>query len=106
MQITDGTLRAGQRLPPFKALGAQYGVSEATVLRAIRPLSDEGWVETVQGVGTFVRKARRVSVLPEDLWSKGDPSEVFDTLLDVIHSLEAIVLRLKKDAENRTAKDR
>ena len=42
-----------------------YGVSRMTVNRALRELSQEGWLRRVQGVGTFVADTRAQSALVE-----------------------------------------
>ena len=52
-QITSGEL-AG-RLPGERYLAQQYDVAVNTVRRALRLLREEGLVESVQGLGTFVR---------------------------------------------------
>lgn len=45
----------GDRLPPSRALTAQYGASPLTVQKALQILVGEGLVETRAGVGAFVR---------------------------------------------------
>lgn len=42
------------KIPPEHELMEQYAVSRATVRRAIRTLTDEGVLESRQGLGTFV----------------------------------------------------
>ncbi|MFP5398545.1 MAG: histidine utilization repressor [Gammaproteobacteria bacterium] len=51
----------GELMPSEAELVAQFGVSRMTVNRALRELSAEGFVERVQGVGTFAAHLHRVS---------------------------------------------
>ena len=44
----------GDKLPTENELSAQYDVSKITIRKAIQNLSDEGYVNKVQGKGTFV----------------------------------------------------
>ena len=53
-RIKDGRWRAGRRLPSESEWVEQLGVSRMTVNRALRELMQEGKVERVHGVGTFV----------------------------------------------------
>lgn len=52
--ITSGRLLPGTRLPGTRSLSQQLGVSRNTVLLAFSALEAEGFVETREGVGTFV----------------------------------------------------
>jgi DNA-binding GntR family transcriptional regulator len=54
-QISSGEL-AG-RLPSEKWLAQNYGLAQNTVRRALGLLREEGLIQTVQGVGAFVRPA-------------------------------------------------
>jgi DNA-binding GntR family transcriptional regulator len=51
------TMRTGQALPPVRLLADQYGVSTATVTKAIKRLRDSGEVQSRPGWGVF--KAER-----------------------------------------------
>ena len=44
---------SGQALPSMAALASEYGVSRATVAKALRRLADDGLVEIVPQWGTF-----------------------------------------------------
>jgi len=52
--IRSGRLKAGDRLPPERSFCEQFGVSRATVRRALRQLVEEGVVEATIGRGSFV----------------------------------------------------
>ena len=52
--ILAGTLGAGSRLPPTRALAAELGVARQTVVSAYERLAAEGYVQARIGAGTFV----------------------------------------------------
>ena len=53
-QIADGTLRAGDRLPPVRALAQELGIAPNTVARTYRELEDDGLLVGRGRAGTFV----------------------------------------------------
>ncbi len=53
-QIAGGALQPGDRLPGERALRERFGVSRATVRRALASLSADGLVEAHPGRGSFV----------------------------------------------------
>ena len=59
--IASGHWVAGDLLPSEGALVAQFEVSRMTVNRALRELVQEGLIERVQGVGSFVAQLHRIS---------------------------------------------
>lgn len=52
--IYQGLLRAGDRLPSSREMGAELGVSRNSVLQVFEQLTMEGFFETQTGAGTFV----------------------------------------------------
>ncbi len=64
-EIRSGALAEGARVPSETALMAAFEASRMTVNRAVRELSAEGWLERVQGAGTFVAGQKLHSVLLE-----------------------------------------
>ena len=54
-QITAGRLTEGQQLPTEARMAAEFGVSRPLLREALADLRAEGFVETVNGRGTFVR---------------------------------------------------
>jgi DNA-binding LacI/PurR family transcriptional regulator len=54
-QIRSGSLRPGEQLPTEHVLATEHGVSRGTVRQAMDTLVREGYVERVQGRGSFVR---------------------------------------------------
>ena len=53
-QIQSGELQPGARLPSENALSEQHQVGRNTIRHALSELTVKGYVESVQGVGTFV----------------------------------------------------
>jgi GntR family transcriptional regulator/MocR family aminotransferase len=54
--ILTGTLAAGARLPPTRALAGELGVARQTVVLAYERLAAEGYVRARTGSGTFVSR--------------------------------------------------
>lgn len=54
-EIARGAIDAGDALPTEQALCDQFKVSRITVRRALTDLTDQGYIERRQGVGSFVR---------------------------------------------------
>ena len=57
-RISEGALRAGERVPSENELVRQLEVSRMTANRALRELAADGIVVRVAGVGTFVAEQR------------------------------------------------
>ncbi len=58
--VREGRLRPGQRLPPYRSLAVDLGLTRNTVASAYAELVAEGWLTARQGSGTRVA-ARSVS---------------------------------------------
>ncbi|WP_018179161.1 MocR-like pyridoxine biosynthesis transcription factor PdxR [Jongsikchunia kroppenstedtii] len=58
--VRSGRLRAGDRLPPYRSLAADLGLSRGTVAAVYQELIAEGWLAARQGSGTMV-----ADVLPD-----------------------------------------
>jgi GntR family transcriptional regulator len=54
-RIEDGEYPPGSLLPSENQLSAEFSIARPTVVRALRILRQEGWIETQQGKGSFVR---------------------------------------------------
>ncbi len=52
--ILKGELQVGDRLPPERELGEQFGVSRTAVREAVKALRQKGLLETYPGRGTFI----------------------------------------------------
>jgi GntR family transcriptional regulator, histidine utilization repressor len=64
-RISDGELRPGDRVPSENELALSAGVSRMTANRALRELTDKGFVERIAGRGTFVAEFRAQSHVRE-----------------------------------------
>ena len=53
-QITDGSLRPGDRAPSITRLSQEHGHARPTCGKALRMLEDEGLVTRIPGLGYFV----------------------------------------------------
>lgn len=53
-KIGTGALRTGEILPPVREAADRWAVNYHTVRRAYHELASEGWVESLQGLGTRV----------------------------------------------------
>lgn len=54
LQVAEGTLVAGTRLPTVRALAADLGLAVNTVAKAYRALESDGVIETRGRAGTYV----------------------------------------------------
>lgn len=73
-QILKGELKAGDALPSIRNLAKELQVSVITTKRAYEELEREGFIETVQGKGSFVAahnremlRKKRFSIVEEKL---------------------------------------
>lgn len=62
-RIHDGDWKIGERIPSELDLAAEFGVARMTVNRALRELTDEGALQRMLGVGTFVAEEKPQSNL-------------------------------------------
>ena len=77
-----GDMTAGQQLPTVQELAEGLGIAKGTIKRAYDELEHEGFVEKVQGRGTFLRSR------PQDSASRKDQAmAAIDAMLD---SMEAM----------------
>jgi GntR family histidine utilization transcriptional repressor len=80
-QLSRGRWTPGGLMPSEATLVAQFGVSRMTVNRALRELQAEGFVNRVQGVGTFAaplhRRSSRLTLrdLREEIVERGHVHE-------------------------------
>jgi len=54
-RIDSGEYPPGSLMPSEHQLSAEFGTARPTVVRALRVLRQEGWIDTQQGKGSFVR---------------------------------------------------
>lgn len=58
-RISLGELAAGEQMPAHTALAEHYRVSLPTVQQALGVLEAEGLIDTVHGIGTYVRASKQ-----------------------------------------------
>jgi GntR family transcriptional regulator len=63
-EIARGAIAPGETLPTEQSLCDQFGVSRITVRRALADLTEQGYIERRQGVGSFVRQLNRSDEAP------------------------------------------
>ena len=56
LAIASGELRSGEGLQSVRHLAGRLRVNPATVVQAYRELESEGFVDTRQGAGTYVKE--------------------------------------------------
>ncbi len=99
-RILEGSLRAGQRLPPERELAEQLGVSRPSLREALQKLAAKGLVRTRQGGGTVVTDSLQASFV--DPWKdmlSGHPTLQHD-LLEFRHMLEGQAAQLAAERAN------
>lgn len=58
-KITRGDLKPGDSLPPISDLCEIFGVSHITVNKALSKLKEQGFIDQIQGKGTYVSTLRK-----------------------------------------------
>ena len=110
--VLDGTLAAGDKLPPEGDLSAMFGVSRSTVREALRSLASRDLIHTVRGTsgGTFVSRVQveEVSGYLETTFGLMSGSADIDVcqMLEARELLEVPAVRLaavRRDPEHLTA---
>jgi GntR family transcriptional regulator len=64
-RIVSGDIPPGRRIPSLVELEAEFEVARDTLRKATQVLKDEGFLETVKGMGLYVR--------PRDQWPESAP---------------------------------
>ena len=57
-QISSGELKPGDALPTESALQAMFSVSRVTIRQALKRLTEEQIIESIQGSGSYVKEER------------------------------------------------
>ncbi|MBV8471364.1 MAG: histidine utilization repressor [Burkholderiaceae bacterium] len=97
--ISSGRWIAGDLLPSEAELTQQFEVSRMTVNRALRELLQEGLIERIQGVGTFVAQLDRISSsltvrdVHDEIAERGHRHEA------LLHKLDAVVATASQAAQ-------
>lgn len=94
-QITDGTIRPGQRLPSETTLAQTYGVATKTARAALMLLRNEGLAQSVRGYGVVVREPVEPELVhadPGDAVSARNPTPAEREAYDVPEGVPLIVV--------------
>jgi GntR family transcriptional regulator len=89
--ILLGDIKPGSRLPTINELNEEYGVSHATVRKALELLREEGLITKKRGVGTQVRESVDIQLLQPkitlqeayDKFKDSNPPKVLSAKWDV-----------------------
>lgn len=90
--IMQGALKEGEQLPSIRALANDLHVSVITTKRAYADLEEQGFVQTVQGKGSFVTdgnaellKEERLKAIEGHLQKALDEAAVADVPTEELH---------------------
>jgi GntR family transcriptional repressor for pyruvate dehydrogenase complex len=108
-RVLEGTLAAGERLPPERDLAATYETNRNTLREAIRRLEQSRLVTVRQGQGVTVtdfRKNGSIELLAPFLEHAADDEEKVSVLCDVLPArIQILEVALSTAAERATADD-
>lgn len=80
--VRSGALTAGQQLPTVQDVSCDLSIARGTIKRAYDELERDGYVEKIQGRGTFVR------FRPQDSASRKDQAmAAIDEMLDALEAM-------------------
>lgn len=103
-QITEGTYRAGDKLPTEPELMKAFGVGRSSVREAVKLLVNMGVVRVQQGSGTFVAVPSNNDDVNIKM-STADRTELDEVrkILDIAIVEKAVARRTEKDIERMRA---
>jgi GntR family transcriptional regulator, transcriptional repressor for pyruvate dehydrogenase complex len=97
-EITSGRLLVGQRLPTEARMAAQFGVSRPLLREALAELRAEGFVQTKNGRGTFVRHPTETDLADafghQLLLAVPGPGPTADHLYEARQAIEVVAAQL------------
>lgn len=95
--LHEGTLSTGDRIPSQNELSKSLGVSAITVKRALGELQREGYIQRIQGRGSFIANRQKLLLELENLYSLTTAAEKYGMVAD------RRVLELKAISASRSA---
>lgn len=99
-QVRSGALRPGDRLPPERKLGEQFGISRTAVREALRSLAARGLIESHVGRGTFVRQPAVEHLSQKLQMLHGDEQHrMLEALVHVVASLAHLAAERRTDEQ-------
>ncbi|MFA0520275.1 GntR family transcriptional regulator, partial [Vibrio sp. 10N.222.55.E8] len=105
-QINAGKWQENTAIPTERQISETYDVSRSTVRKAIQMMTEEGYLRSEQGSGTFVRppnsrdSQRSLHSLSDDLDSKGCSAGQIILDLEIIEPSQFIRDKLSLDGTN------
>ncbi len=93
-KVQRGDLKPGDQIPSVRALAKEYGVTTATAQKAVKLLTDDGYVTTVQGLGIFVAD-RAPDASTDQPVGLHDVMRELDRLQQAVTALDQRVQRLE-----------
>ena len=83
-RIESGRYPPGSAMPSEHQLIEEFSVSRPTVVAALRVLRDQGWIDSRQGKGRFVRGR---PALAQDVAANGPLQAAFDEIFPSVGEL-------------------
>lgn len=85
--IADGSLKAGDRLPPERELSVQFGTSRASIREALSALEILGIVESRSGQGNFIKNGISSETIDSEVlrhvMQEHSPFEIYEARLEI-----------------------
>ena len=92
--IEKGGLKAGDRLPPERALAETFGVSRNSVREAIRTLSEQGILRSRHGDGTYICGPDLAPLASALLTAVDTEGKSFDHIMEFRLTIEPSIARI------------
>lgn len=87
-RILEGTLKAGDRLPPERQFAADLGVSRSSLREAIQKLESRGMLSSRQGGGTFITGQMENRLMDPWLTALGNHPSLRDDIFEFRQMVE------------------
>jgi DNA-binding GntR family transcriptional regulator len=105
-QISAGVYPPGQKIPSESAISKEYRIAPMTVRQAIGVLTEQGILERIQGLGTFVKPLRLTESRFEldnlrEIFQDADRTQVKVLQVDLARADAVTVERLKLSGKAR-----
>jgi GntR family histidine utilization transcriptional repressor len=99
-QINTGELKPHERVPSENDLVKLFGISRMTANRALKELSDDGYVDRLPGVGTFVADVRphsdvlKVRNIADEIRARGHTHRADVLVLEEVEANQRLIEKL------------
>ena len=100
-RLNTGELKPGDKLPPERELTKMFGVGRSSIREAIRALVVMGYLEVLQGKGTFIKaNLPAVGLAALDMGHVLEAATLFD-LMEAREILESKVVELASERADK-----